>query len=624
MISPPLSFFLPILFNSNSLTQIYQIHAQILIHALPLHNHLLSKLIDLRSIDYAQSVFDHMPSPNDYSWNSMIKAYTVNGPFGNSLSLYSQMLQQGVKPSKFTYPFVLKACSAISTIKHAESVHTHVIKFGFKCDIFICNVLVNVYSKYSCIGAARRVWDEMPKRDGVSWNSIISGYVYCGEIELARGLFEAMPLRRSVVCWTALINGYGRDGVIVDMLGLFRQMLVSVDDVRPNSATMVCLVSACSGVSDIEMGRWVSVFIHVNAVPLDVMLSTALIDMYSKCGDVAKARRIFDRIHGKNVVSWNAMITGYVQSRMPEEAIQLFYQMRENSVKPNEITMANMLSACASLGALELGREIHLYLGRNGLELNVILATALVDMYSKCGCINDACLVFVKTTKDDVVLWNAMILGLAVHGSGRDSLSIFAQMERVGTGPNNITFIGVLSACTHSGLVEEGRTQFKKMREKHSLSPTVEHYACMVDLLGRAGHLDEAMALVGSMSVLPDSIIWGTLLSAFRIYHKVELANEVGQVILSSEEPDLGCCVLLSNIYAAAGQWANVARVRRRMKEMGMRKPSGCSWIEVDGVVHRFLVEDTTHKQSRDVYWMLQGLMKQSKFEGYVPDFDFL
>ncbi|KAF8369504.1 hypothetical protein HHK36_022827 [Tetracentron sinense] len=624
MNSPPPSMFLPLIRSSTSLTQIHQIHAQILVHGFPLHNHLLAKLVDLHSIDYARSIFDQIPSPTDFSWNAIIRGYTLDGSPHKSLFFYSKMLQDGVKPSNFTYPFVFKACSSLYLIQEGEQIHTHVFKLGFQSDIFINNSLIDMYCKCSCIKSANQVWDEMEDTDEVSWNSIISGYVRLGEIGKARELFDEMPVRRNVVCWTALINGYGREGNLIEMLGLFLRMLVSLDDVGPNSATMVCLLSACSSLSDLNLGRWVSVFIDVNGIPLNAILCTALIDMNSKCGDLKKARRLFDQISCKTIVSWNAMITGYVQRGSLEEAVMLFHLMQAELVKPNEITMVNVLSACAGLGALELGRQVHLYLGRNGLELNVILATALVDMYSKCGSIDNACLVFVKTGKKDVALWNAMILGLAYHGNGRDSLAVLTQMERDGARPNDITFIGVLSACNHSGLVEEGRSHFSDMVKKHGLSPRVEHYACMVDLLGRAGHLDEAIELVQNMVVSPDSIIWGALLSACRIHRNVELADKIGEVIMSLQDPNLGFCILLSNIYASVGRWKDVARVRRLVKEQGIKKPSGFSWIEIEGVVQRFVVEDTTHVQCQEIYKAHQNLVNHLKDEGYVPNFDFV
>ncbi|KAG9457424.1 hypothetical protein H6P81_001932 [Aristolochia fimbriata] len=473
------------------------------------------------------------------------------------------------------------------------------------------------------IGTARGLFDEMLEKDQVSWNSIISGYVYNGDVASARELFEEMPVKRSVVAWTALIDGYGKQGMVVEMFRLFRRMIVAIDNVKPNSS-LVCLLSSCSDNSYLKLGRWVSVFIDVNRIPLDIILSTALIGSYARSGDVDKARRIFDGTPNKTLATWNAMITGCVHGGLFEEAIQLFYIMRRNRVRPDEITMVNVLSACAGLGALELGREIHLYLGRSRLLLNEILATALVDMYSKCGSIKDACLVFVKSTEKDVVLWNAMIVGLATHGHGRDSLAVFSQMERSRMQPNEVTFIGVLSACAHSGLVEDGRAKFDIMQARYNLKPKIEHYSCMVDLLGRAGHLKEAMDIVKSMNVEPDSIVWGSLLSACGIHQNVELADEVGKIILLSESLNVGCCILLSNIYASSNRWKDVARVRRLMKSTGMKKPSGCSWIEVDGVVNSFLVEESAHPRHEDIYEMHDILVNQLMFEGYTHNPDFL
>ena len=534
------------------------------------------------------------------------------------------MLRNSEKPSNFTYPFLLKACSTLGSVFEGEQIHTHVLRLGFGSDLFVCNSLIDMYCKCFCLESAQNMWDDMEVRDEVSWNSIISGYVQWGQVGKARELFEEMPIRRNVVCWTAMINGYGKEGDFVEMLSLFRHMLVSADEVKPNAATIVCLLSACSALCNYEVGRFLSVFIDVNKFPLNVILVTALIDMYSKCGDVENAQRIFDGVSCKNLPSWNAMMTGYMQRGLLEQAIDLYRLMKAQLVKPNEITLVNVLSACAGLGALQLGREVHLYLGRNGLELNVILATALVDMYAKCGKINDACLVFVKTSQKDVALWNAMILGLAYHGDGRDAIAVFSQMKRAGLKPNDVTFIGVLSACNHSGLVEEGRFQFSSMDDKHGLSPKLEHYNCIVDLLGRAGHLEEAYELVQSMVIPPDSIIWGALLSACRIHQNLELADKIGGVITAMQDPNIGFCILLSNIYASAGRWKDVARVRRLVKEQRIKKPSGCSWVEVDGVVHRFVVEDTTHLKSQEIYGTYEILVNHLKAEGYVPNFDFM
>ncbi|KAL5716432.1 hypothetical protein ACHQM5_018121 [Ranunculus cassubicifolius] len=615
---------LSLLRTSTTLTQLHQLHSQIITNGLPLYNHLLSKLLELRLFDYAHTLFPHIPSPTDFSWNSMIRTHTLNGSPHHSILLYVKMLRNEVQPSNFTYPYLFKACSTRFCVNEGEQLHCHVVKLGFGLDVYVSNSLIDMYCKCYDVRVARNVFDEMTDRDEVSWNSLISGYVGCGEIGEARKLFDEMTVGRNVVCWTSLINGYGKEGKLVEMLGLFVEMLVGEDEVVPNSATMVCLLAAASSLSAIKLGRWVAVFIDINGIPLNAILSTALIDMYSKSGDLGKARKLFDGMCSKSLVTWNAMITGYVQSGLLEDAIGLFYVMRAKLVPPNEITMVNVLSACAGLGALELGREIHLYIGRNRLDMNVIVATALVDMYSKCGAVDDACLVFVKTTNKDVTLCNAMIMGLAYHGNAKDSVTVLSQMERIGVKPNDITYIGALSACNHSGLVQEGRLHFSNMSTKHGLRPTVEHYACMVDLLGRAGYLDEATEMVDNMAVPPDSIIWGALLSACRIHRDVYLADKIAENILSSPEPNMGFCILLSNIYASAGRWKDVARVRRFVKEKRIKKPSGCSWIELEGLVHRFLVKDTTHMESEQIYEALDFLTSQLKLQGYVPNFSFL
>lgn len=614
--------FLPLIRSSTKLTQIHQIHAQIFVQGLALQPELIAKLADLNFLDYARLIFDRIPTPCDYSRNCLIRGYTLNNSPRESLLLYIETLHGGTKPSNFTYPFVLKACSSRSSLKGGEQIHAHILRLGFRSDLFVNNSLIDTYCKCCCLESARQVFDEMKERDEISWNSIISGYVQWGEVEVARNLFDKMPIRRNVVCWTALINGYGKQGNLVEMLRLFREMLTSDDDVVPNSATMVCLLSACSNLSNLEVGRWVSIFIDVNLIPLNTIAITALIDMNTKCGNLEKGTKLFEGLSCKHLASWNAIISGYVQHGLLEEAITLFHTMKEELVKPDEITIVNLLVACAGLGALELGRELHLYLGQTNLELNVIIATSLVDMYSKCAQLQDACLVFVKNSIKDLALYNAMIMGLGYHGKGRDSLVLLTQMERAGARPSDITYIGILSGCNHSRLIEEGRIQFSNMINKYGLTPKIEHYSCLVDLLGRAGHLEEAFELVQKMVIPPDSVIWGSLLSACTIHRNVELVDKIGEIITESPNPNLGFCTLLSTIYASVGRWKDVDRVKRMVKEKGIRKPFGCSWIEIDGCVHRFTVQDTTHVKCEDIYKTHQNLVKHLKLAGNAPHVD--
>ncbi|KAF3793039.1 Pentatricopeptide repeat-containing protein [Nymphaea thermarum] len=547
---------LSLLRNCSTINQISQIHAQLVVHGFPLHNHFIEKLAEFRCMDYARAIFDRLPVANDFSWNIMIKNYAVNGPPENSILLYCEMLQNSIKPSNFTFPMMLKACSHILAIEEGKQIHAHILKLG------------------------------------------------------------------NVISWTALMGGYGQAGRPAEMVHLFVQMLISADKVNPNSATMVSLVSACSDLCNYELGRWICAFIDVNNVPLDITLTTALLGLYAKRGMIHKAQKMFDSLPGKNLVSWNAMINCYMQSMMPNEAIQLFDQMYEEGMEPNEITMVSLLSACAVLGALDLGKWLHLYINRSGLNLNVILGTALVDMYFKCGCVDNACHVFVKMPSKDAATWNSMISGLAIHGNSKDALTIFSQMMTVGWLPNDITFVGVLCACNHCGLVQEGLAYFTSMFKKYNITPKVEHYACLIDLLGRAGYVYEVISLVQSMPFEPDAVIWGSFLSACRIHNDVELADRIGQIVVTPVSSNHGSCILLSNIYAAAGWWKDVSVVRRQMKQIGLRKPAGSSWVEVDHTIHRFLADNVTHPKSVEIFELLERLMVHIKNEGYFSSFD--
>ncbi|XP_031500197.1 pentatricopeptide repeat-containing protein At1g08070, chloroplastic-like [Nymphaea colorata] len=613
---------LSLLRNCSTINQIAQIHAQLVVHGFPLHNHFIEKLAEFRCMDYARAIFDRLPVANDFSWNTMIKNYAVNGPPENAILLYCEMLENSIKPSNFTFPMMLKACSHILAIEEGKQIHAHILELGFDSDLYVGNCLIGFYASFHYIDDAKQVFGEMPERDLVTWNTIISGYVSVGEVKIAHQLFNEIPMLRNVISWTALMSGYGQAGRPAEMVHLFVQMLISSDKVIPNSATMVCLVSACSDLCNYELGKWICAFIDVNIVPLDITLSTALLGLYAKRGMIHKARKMFDSLPGKNLVCWNAMINCYMQSMMPNEAIQLFDQMYEEGMKPNEITMVSLLSACAVLGALDLGKWLHLYINRSGLNLNVILGTALVDMYFKCGCVDNACHVFVKMPSKDAATWNSMISGLAIHGNSKDALTIFSQMKTVGWLPNDITFVGVLCACNHCGLVQEGLAHFTSMFKKYNITPKVEHYACLIDLLGRAGHVYEVIALVQSMPFEPDAVIWGSVLSACRIHNDVELADRIGQIVVTPVSSNHGSCILLSNIYAAAGWWKDVSVVRRQMKQIGLRKPAGSSWVEVDHTIHRFLADNVTHPKSVEIFELLERLMVHIKNEGYVSSFD--
>lgn len=377
---------------------------------------------------------------------------------------------------------------------------------------------------------------------------------------------------------------------------------------------------------------------------MSIPLANALIDMYVKCGDLAEAKMLFDgmddrtmvswttmvvgyarfgyldaarrlfyEIPEKDVVPWNALIGAYVQAKSGKEALSLFHEMQARNVKPDEVTMVNVLSACAQLGALDVGIWIHNYIEKHNLTLNVALGTALVDMYAKCGNITKALRVFHKIPSRNALTYTSIIGGLALHGDVQDALSIFLEMIDVGLMPDKVTFLGILSACCHGGLVEQGRQFFSQMSSKFKIVPELKHYSCMVDLLGRAGLLEEAIELIEAMPLKADAVIWGALFFACRIHKNVELGERAAVKLLELDPGDSGIYVLLANIYVEANMWHKAGEVRKVMRERGVDKTPGCSSIELNGNVYEFIVRDKSHSQSNQIHACLIQLTKQMK-----------
>ncbi|CAN6457797.1 unnamed protein product [Victoria cruziana] len=352
----------------------------------------------------------------------------------------------------------------------------------------------------------------------------------------------------------------------------------------------------------------------------DVVSWNSMVSVYAKLGDAREARALFDAMPERNVVSWSAMIACYVQQGSSKDALNMFSQMQADKVMPHESTLASVLSACAHLGALEQGKWVHAFVRSNGLKLSIILGTALIDMYSKCGCVDLALKIFHEMHEKNLLAWTTMIKGLAMHGHGHKALELFTDMLGLGIKPDDIAFIGVLCACTHAGLVDEGRQYFEKMSRVHNVSPKVEHYGCMVDLLSRVGQLDEARKLVETMPMRPDSLIWGALLAGCKFYGNVELAEYVAKHLIRLEPENSGVYVLLANIYAASGRHGDARRLRAKMKTEGLVKTPGSSIIEINGTIHQFLVGDTSHPQITKIQEMWEEIERLIKLEGYVPD----
>jgi pentatricopeptide repeat protein len=541
-----------------------QLHANIFANGQSQNVFLVTKLVGIYAVfgfsEDARKVFDKTCQRNIFVWNEMIKGYACNGLCEEALSLYCQMQQAGVQPNRFTIPFVLKACAGLSALQRGMEIHAEITRRRLDSNVCVENALVDMYAK-------------------------------CQRMDIARDLFDKMS-QRDVVSWTTMISRYAQNGHANEALALFHQMKLT--GMRPNRVTILSVLPAYAELGNLQEGKGIHEYIIENKLELDVSMRTCLITMYAKCGSVKYARQLFDKTPKRDVVLWSAMIATYAQTGHANEALMLFKQMQQAGVKPSSFTIVSVLQACAHLGVLQQGIWIHDYSVRSGMELNVFVGTALIDMYAKCGNITMARQLFDRMSKRNVVSWSAMIAGYGMHGLGKDAVMIFTQMLHASMKPNHITFICVLSACSHAGLVDEGWQYFHSMRQDYCITPRLEHYTCMVDLLGRAGKLDEAQDFVQNMPFKPDVGVWGALLGACRIYCNIELGRFVAEHLFNLEPENVGYYVLLSNIYAAAGRWEDVEKVRQVMKYITVNKMPGCSWIEINKQRFAFVGGDTS------------------------------
>ncbi|URE24797.1 PPR repeat [Musa troglodytarum] len=419
----------------------------------------------------------------------------------------------------------------------------------------------------------------------------------------------------------------------------------------PDQVILATILSACARTRNLTSGGAVHSYIVESNLSIDAHLQSALISMYSNCGSmhtaqrlyddmspknlvastamvfgyaklgkIAVARSIFDQMTDKDLICWSAMISGYAESDQPNEALKLFNEMQLLGVKPDQITMLSVISSCANMGAIDQAKWVHIFVDKNGFHQILSIRNALIDMYSKCGSLADARTIFDETAYKDVITWTSMITGFAMHGNGRSALAVFDHMILEGVKPNGVTFISLLYACSHAGLVDEGRRIFESMIRDYRLEPKHEHFGCMVDLLGRARLLQEALEFIESMPFAPNVVVWGSLLGACRIHSDVNLGELVARRLLELDPNHDGAYVLLSNIYAKASRWEDVREVRNLMKNKGVIKEAGFSWIELNGHVHEFMMGDKSHPRSSEIYGKLDEVVKELELVGYAPD----
>ncbi|XP_043717870.1 pentatricopeptide repeat-containing protein At3g24000, mitochondrial-like [Telopea speciosissima] len=471
-----------------------------------------------------------------------------------------------------------------------------------------------MYYKRDEVNDARKLFDELPERDSITWNIMISCCVKSRAIDDARMLFDAIP-DKNEVSWNTMIKGYVESGNGSEALDLFTQMLQL--GWVPNQFVVSSILRACSASSWLKLGKQLHCLIYRLQLEGNVFVCTALVDMYCKCRELECARRFFDRMADRNIISWNAILTGYSQNSLSGDCSQLFIELLDSGFKPDHVTFSVVLSSIASVANLSQGKQLHGFIVKTPHRSNVFVETALIDVYSKSGSLEEARQVFDTMEENNTVTWSSMIIAYAQNGCGRDAILLFEKMLGLRIKPDAITFVGVLMACSHSGLVDEGRHYFDSMKRLYSVEPDGTHYTSMVDLLGRAGHLEEAENLINSMLVKPDAAIWGALLGACRVHQNLELGKTAAAKVFELEPHNASAHMLLCHMYMEKGEWDEVAKLRVKMKNHGVKKDPGFSWIEVNNAVHTFVADDKSHAKMKEIYVALKDLIKQIEGLGY-------
>jgi len=474
-------------------------------------------------------------------------------------------------------------------IFHIRQVHANALINGTFNNLIVANKLLYFYIQHKAINDAHYLFDEMPTRDPTTWSIMVGGFAKLGDYT----------------------NCYAT----------FREILRC--NVTPDNYTLPFVIRACRDRKDIQMGQMIHDVVLKYGLQLDHFVCATLVDMYAKCAVIEDARKLFDVMVSKDLVTWTVMIGSYADCDAYESLV-LFDRMREEGFVPDKVAMVTVVNACAKLGAMHRARFVNEYICGNGLSLDVMLGTAMIDMYAKCGCVDSAREVFDRMKEKNVISWSAMIAAYGYHGKGKEALDLFHMMLSCGISPNRITFVSLLYACSHSGLTDEGLHFFDSMWRDYGVRPDVKHYTCVVDLLGRAGRLDEALKLIETMNVEKDERLWSALLGACRVHGNMELAEKIAESLLELQPKNPGIYVLLSNIYAKAGKWEKVAEFRDSMTQRKLKKVPGWTWIEVDNRTYQFSVGDRSHPRSKEIYEMLMSIVKKLEMVGYVPDTEFV
>ncbi|KAI3772124.1 hypothetical protein L6452_03299 [Arctium lappa] len=515
---------------------------------------------------------------NVFAYNAIIAGFIFNDMPKPALRVYQRMRLAGVTMDKFTFPCVVKAFSGYGDVVGFKIVHGLVFKSGVDHDLFVGSAVVNGYLKFGLMADAHKVFDEMPDRDVVLWNAMINGYAQIGEFQNALECLRKLRAEGNV----------------------------------PSRFTVTGILSVLTLKGDLHNGKAVHGLVTKMGYFSGIAVCNALIDMYGKCKSFLDALDIFEVMAIKDIYSWNSVIGVHQQSGDHEGTLKLFDRMlRDGVFRPDLVTVTTVLPACSHLAALRHGKEIHGYMITKGLgkdDDDTYINNAVMDMYGKCGSMREAQLVFDHMTIKDSASWNIMIMGYAMHGFGHEALNVFHKMREANLMPDEVTFVGVLSACSHGGLVKEGQEFLSQMESRYEIAPTVEHYTCVIDMLGRAGLLEQAYGLLSEMPIKTNSVVWRALLAACHLHGDANLAKIAVRKVIDLEPEHCGSYVLMSNVYGTMGRYEEVSDVRHNMRQQKVKKTPGCSWIEFGNGMHVFGTGDRTHPDEELIYSKLGSL----------------
>ncbi|XP_042505639.1 putative pentatricopeptide repeat-containing protein At5g52630 [Macadamia integrifolia] len=577
-----------------------------LIHATMVGNSLITFYSRCEKLEDANRSFKLISEKDVVSWNAIIAGNEQNGEGKAAIDVFHCMLRYGalVQPNRITFLSVIRAISGVSALKYGREIHGRMIRSGLELEISIANSLITMYSKCREMDKARVVFDRAPFKDVVTWNSMLTVYEQYEQWENCFKLFKEMQLSR----------------------------------IKPDDHTFTVILTAASsnasGSKYLRGGKEIHGYIlrRTSSVRMATSTCNAILTMYTKLNRMADTEKIFDGMGIRDSYSWNAMMDGYSMNGRPSDAIMIFLDMHEQFLPVDNFTFSVVLTACGRLVSLQLGKQFHAIIIKyshlksfTGKTCVLSINNALISMYSKCGSIEDATKVFEKMASKDVFSWTAMITGYAHHGMAFESLQLFKRMEENNVKPNSITFLGLLTACAHAGLVDEGTHYFSSMRTDHSLKPRIEHYACMVDLFSRLGDFESAEKLVEAGTALLDPnhgdslSLWRVLLGGCHAHKQLQLGVHAATRILEAEPDDETTHILLSNLYATSGMWEDATRVRKLMREKGLKKETGYSWIEAENKRHILVAGDISHPLRKEIYEKMEELDSSCRAIGYVP-----